>query len=86
MQLIEWEVNEDGYEEQIIIPKEQRDLAAKEGISTENKQKVAVRIQNLNTGETYTGRLSITGNNQIYLPTEIQKMLKDAGRIRIQLL
>ena len=30
MQLIEWEVNEDGYEEQIIIPKEQRDLAAKE--------------------------------------------------------
>jgi len=22
MQLIEWEVNEDGYEEQIIIPKE----------------------------------------------------------------
>ena len=61
MQLIEWEVNEDGYEEQIIIPKEQRDLAAKKGISTENKQKVAVRIQNLNTGETYTGRLAITG-------------------------
>ena len=81
-----WEVNEDGYEEQIIIPKEQRDLAAEEGISTENKQKVAVRIQNLNTGETYTGRLAITGNNQVYLPTEIQKMLEDAGRIRIQLL
>jgi len=54
--LIEWEVNEDGYEEQILIPKEQRDLAAEEGISTENKQKVAVRIQNLNTGETYTGQ------------------------------
>jgi len=33
------EVNEDGYEEQIIIPKEQRDLAAEEGIGTENKQK-----------------------------------------------
>ena len=85
MQLIEWEVNEDGYEEQIIIPKEQRELADEEGIGTENKQKVAVWIQNLNTGETYTGRLAITGNNQIYLPTEIQKMLKDAGRIRIQL-
>ena len=82
MQLIEWEVPEDGYEEQIIIPKKQRDLAAGEGISTENKQKVAVRILNLNTGETYTGRLAITGN----LPTEIQKMLEDAGRIRIQLL
>lgn len=52
-----WEVNEDGYEEQIIIPKEQRDLAAKEGIKTENKQKVAVSILNLNTGESYTGRL-----------------------------
>ena len=44
MRLIEWEVAEDGYEEQIIIPKEQRDLAAEEGIGTENKQKVAVRI------------------------------------------
>ena len=84
--IIEWEVNEDGYEEQIIIPKKQRDLAAEEGIGTENKQKVAVRILNLNTGETYTGRLAITGNHQVYLPTEIQKMLEGAGRIRIQLL
>jgi len=63
MQLIEWEVNEDGYEEQIIIPEAQRDLAAKEGINTENKQKVAARIQNLKTGEIYTGRLAITGNH-----------------------
>ena len=77
---------EDGYEEQIIIPKEQRDLAAEEGIGTENKQKLAVRILNLNTGESYTGRLAITGTHYIYLPTEIQKMLEGAGRIRIQLL
>jgi len=81
-----WEVSEDGYEEQIIIPREQRDLAAKEGINTEEKQKVAVQILNLNTGESYTGRLSITGTHQIYLPVEIQKMLEGAGRIRIQLL
>ena len=81
-----WEVSEDGYEEQIIIPKEQRELAAREGISTDEKQKVAVRILNLNTGESYTGRLAITGNHQVYLPTEIQKMLEGAGRIRIQLL
>ena len=67
-------------------PKEQRVLAAEEGIGTENKQKVAVRILNLNTGETYTGRLAITGNHQLYLPIEIQKMLEGAGRIRIQLL
>ena len=86
MRLIEWEVAEDGYEEQIIIPKEQRDLAAEEGIGTENKQKVAVQILNLNTGESYTGRLAITGNHQIYLPTEIQQMLEGAGRIRIHLL
>jgi len=66
------EVAEDGYEEQIIIPKEERDLAAKEGISTENKQKVTVQIMNLKTGESYIGRLAITGNHQIYLPTEIQ--------------
>ncbi len=47
MRLIEWEVAEDGYEEQIVIPKEKRDLAAQEGISTENKQKVTVQIMNL---------------------------------------
>jgi len=45
-----------------------------------------VRILNLNTGETYTGRLPITGNHQIYLPTEICKMLEGAELIRIQLL
>ncbi len=38
MRLIEWEVVEDGYEEQIIIPKEKRELAAQEEITTENKQ------------------------------------------------
>lgn len=50
MQLIEWEVAEDDYQEQIIIPKEQRDLAAKEGINTEEKQKVAVEIQQMLKG------------------------------------
>lgn len=85
MKLIEWEVNEDDYQEQIVIPEAQRKLAANEGISTENKQKVAARIQNLNTGEIYTGRLAITGNHQLYLPKEIQKMLEGAGQIRIQL-
>ena len=86
MRLIEWEVSEDGYEEQIVIPKEKRDLAALEGISTENEQKVTVQITNLKTGEAYTGRMPITGNQQIYLPTEIQAMLKDSRRIRIQIL
>ena len=61
-----WEVAEDGYEEQIIIPKEKRELAAEEGISTENKQKVTVWIMNLKTGESYIGRLSITGNHQTH--------------------
>jgi len=68
MKLIEWEVNEDDYQEQIIIPVMQRELAATEGISTVNKQRVAVRIQNLNTGEIYTGRVAITGNRQPRLP------------------
>ena len=86
MKLIEWEVSEDSYQEQIIIPKKIRDLAAKEGISTEVKQKTAVEILNLNTGESYSGRLAITGTNQLYLPVEIQKMLKGSGQIRIRLL
>ena len=86
MRLIEWEVAEDGYEEQIVIPSEKRKLAAEEGINTENKQKVTVRITNLRSGESFTGRLSVTGNQQIYLSVEIQKMLKDSKKIRIQIL
>ncbi len=86
MRLIEWELAEDGYEEQIVIPSEKRKLAAEEGINTENKQKVTVRITNLRSGESFTGRLSVTGNQQIYLPVEIQKMLKDSKKIRIQIL
>lgn len=84
--LLEWEVGEDKYQEQILIPKHIRDLAEKEGIVTEAKQKIGVFIQNLKSGEIYINRLSITGNRQIYLPTEIQKMLKGSGKIRIQLL
>jgi len=85
MKLIEWEVNEDSYQEQIVIPEAQRKLAENEGISTENKQKISVRIQILNTGELYSARIAITGNHQLYLPKEIQKMLEGAGSIRIQL-
>ena len=50
--------------------------------------RVADRQQftNLTTGESYTGRLPITGNQQIYLPVEIQKMLEGSGNIRIQIL
>lgn len=39
MKLLEWEVSEDSYQEQINIPKEIRDLAEEEGISTEVKEK-----------------------------------------------
>ncbi|MGD9161967.1 MAG: hypothetical protein PVG39_26385 [Desulfobacteraceae bacterium] len=86
MRLIEWEVNEDDYQEQINIPSEQRKIAEKEGINTDYKQKVTTQITNLNTGEMYTARLAITGTNQIYVPVEIQKMLKDSEKIRIQIL
>ena len=84
--LMEWEVAEDAYQEQINIPKAQRELAAKEGICTEVKHKVAVQILNLKNGESFIGRLPITGNYQIYLPVEIQQMLKGSGKIRIRLL
>lgn len=77
MTLIEWEVSEDSYQEQILIPEAQRKLADEAGIRTENKHRVAARIQNLTTGETYTARLAITGNRQLYLPVEIQ--IHDTG-------
>jgi len=85
MKRLEWEVPEDNYQEQIIIPKAIREMAADEGISTENKNKVVVRLTNLNTGEEYLNRLAITGTHQIYVPTEIQKMLEGSGNIRIRI-
>ncbi|MBT9438323.1 MAG: hypothetical protein GAS50_03930 [Desulfobacterales bacterium] len=55
-------------------------------------QKSAIRTQNIepHLHDTWQWRLAERGiqgtSGQIYLPTEIQKMLEDAGRIRIQLL
>lgn len=86
MKLLEWEVAEDSYQEQINIPKEIRDSAKEEEISTQVKQKTAVELLNLNTGGSYSGRLAITGTHQLYLPIEIQEMLKGSGRIRKWLL
>ncbi len=74
------------YEEQIYIPKEQAKLAEEQGISTENKQKVRVHITNNRTSEYYGGRLAITGNRQLYLPVEVQKLLEGAGEIQIEIL
>ncbi len=45
MKLIEWEVKEDDYQEQVNIPAAIRKLAADEGIDTGNKQKVAGHIR-----------------------------------------
>lgn len=86
MQLIEWEVQEDNYQEQINIPQAQADQASEEGISTANKSQVTVRLLNKSSGEEYLGRLKITGTRQIYVPTEIQKMLKGSKTIRLQIL
>jgi len=47
---------------------------------------MTVQITNLTTGEIYTARLAITGNRQVYLPVEIQKMHEGSGKIRIQIL
>ena len=80
MRLIEWEVAEDGYEKQIIIPKEKQELAALEGINTENKQKVTVQIMNLRTGESYIGRLAITGTHQTRLPLQGTCLRADTHR------
>ena len=71
---------------QVSIPKKQRQMAKREGIGTEYKQKVAVRITNLKSGEAYTARLAITGTHQLSIPVEIQKMLKSAGKIRLQII
>jgi hypothetical protein len=53
---------------------------------TDHSQKVTVRITNLTSGESYTGRLAITETQQIYVPIEIQRMLKGSGAIRFQIL
>ena len=86
MHTIEWEVAEESYREQIDIPGGKMDLSTGEGIETKGRQKVTVRITNLNSGESYTGRVHIMGTNQIRVPDEIQEMLKNSGKIRIQIL
>ena len=80
MRLIEWEVGEDEYEEQINIPKEQRDLAKAEGISTEVGQKVAVTILNLNTGESYTAGWPLQGVNKSICQLKYKKCSKVPGK------
>lgn len=40
MKLIEWEVNEDNYQEQIVIPEAQRKLAEKEGSVLKTSRKL----------------------------------------------
>jgi len=85
MSLIEWEVEEDSYQEQIYIPQKQTDQAAAEGIVIENKAQVTIRITNMTTGEEYLSRLKITGNRQLYLPTEVQKLLQGSKTIRLRI-
>lgn len=86
MQLIEWTVDSDKYNEQINIPKKQADQAKAEGISTKNKERLAIQLTNLTTGEIYQGRLGVTGSRQIYLPVEVQKLMGKSGKIRVQIL
>ena len=45
MKRLEWEIPEDNYQEQIIIPKAIWEMAADEGISTENKEKVVTEVR-----------------------------------------
>ncbi len=70
MQLIEWEVAEDGYEEQINIPKDKRDIAEGEGISTEVGKKIAVTILILIIQGISHNRICIATENMFqYSPT-----------------
>ena len=99
-----WEVSEDGYEEQIVIPKEGRDWYRKQtesdGTNNEfNNGRIlpwpvglpAIGFAFRRGGRAITGnqqtRLPLQGTSgQVYLPTEMQEMLKESGRIRIQIL
>ena len=83
---LDWVMEEDKYQEQVRIPKEIQDLAAEEGISTENKQKVMVQVTNLKTREIYIAQRAITGHQEIYLPVYVQDMLKGSGKFRIHIL
>ena len=80
-QMLEWEIIEDDYQEKIHIPKTIADDAKDSGIGIKS---VVARITNEKTGEEYLGRMTVTGT-EIYVPVEIQKMLKRAGTIRIRI-
>ena len=80
--MLEWKLIEDDYQEKIHIPKSIADDAKDSGIDI--SKSVVARVTNEKTGEEYLGRMTVTGT-EIYVPVEIQKMLKRAGTIRLRI-
>jgi hypothetical protein len=80
LRVLSWNVDEDGYEEKIHVPKRIRDTFPA-GLGDSQ----AVQIESVNAGFTLLQRFKVTGT-ELYIPVTVQHLLKGAGEIRLKLI
>jgi hypothetical protein len=86
--LLEWEFSakERTYLEKLDIPEDLVEKAKASGIRIEDGTRIPVEITNKDTGERYRARLAVTSNGELYVPVEVQKLIKDSESVRVELL
>lgn len=86
--LLEWEFSakERTYLEKLDIPEDLVREAKDLGIRIEDGTRIPVKITNKDTAERYRARLAVTSNGELYIPVEIQKLIKNAVFVRVELL
>jgi hypothetical protein len=84
--LLEWEFlpKERTYLEKLNIPEDLVHRARKNGIEFKEGTRVPVEITNKDTGERYRSRLAVTSQGEIYIPVEVQALIKEASSVRIE--
>jgi len=86
--LLEWgfSTKERTYLEKLDIPGNLVEKAKALEVRIEDGARIPVEITNKDTGERYRARLAVTSNGELYIPVEIQKLIKDAESVRVELL
>jgi len=74
------------YLEKLDIPEDLVEKAKASGIRIEDGTRIPVEITNKDTGERYRARLAVTSNGELYIPVEVQKLIKDSESVRVELL
>jgi len=72
--------------EKLDIPEDLVRKGKAQGIIFKDGARVPVEITNKDSGERYTSRLAVTSNGELYIPVEIQNLIKNAESVRVSLL